>query len=933
MYIFMQFSQKLLADFSSDQRQVESEMSLGRIIPGPLGLLLLLLLCGCTSEQKAGSRLSASNQFYLAAVTALAEGAIEEAEVQYRLALDADSRNFRARTGLVEILRVQGRNRAIYEHLVVLVNLRQCPPEALFAVAWPEKLWVDASDSALVRKLSFHPLFGRVQLTDSRSSVESSHRNEQNLSDLVEQKSLGGNTEGDVHGLLGVALVNAGLWDSIPRWNANLPDSAKHDPDVWYARGLWCLQRQDLLGSIRCFAQSVECAPDHIGALYQLMVLLPRTEYDELAPAITLHHQQLLKLKALVVDSEAEGRFPSSERIREISQHLELMGRYPEALGWLRLLEANSRDMTSVAEKAAELAAKVDAGMRVPEFDGALERLQEIHVPQFSGGLLEQRMPELINSMSRIQFRDDASETGLNFQFAGERLPTGPRMYEISGGGVAVVDLDSDEWPDLWFSQGVAPRRKSIGREADDVLYRNIRGIHFVRIEKNADARDDEFGQGPAVGDVNGDGFHDVFVCNIGRNQLCLNNGDGTFTCTDINPLVSTAKWSMSASIADLNLDSLPEVYVVNYLAGDAMTRSCENNGHPVQCRPTLFPGEFDELLLNQGDGRFYAANPDLIRGDEAGKGMGIVAGGLIPGRGNTVFVANDTTPNRLIQFESDGDSKSIASQSLFRGVEFGDEGVPLAGMGIASGDVNRDGLLDLFVTNFAGQPNSLFLQHGGGYFQDETRSLVLREVSIQSMGWGTQFLDADLDGNLDLFVANGHLEDYSGFGISSSMTAQVFRNNNSESFSIVEDSEAGPYFSRKTYGRAVARLDWNRDQQDDICVTHVGSPAALLTNLSDAFGAGVSLKLIGVRSERCATGAIVEVISSGKSEKYFATSGSGFQASNEHRIVISLPRDATHFSIIVYWPGGEIQRLEKVPVHGCIAIREDWPAALAIPD
>jgi hypothetical protein len=933
MSIFMQFSQKFLADFSSDQRQAESERSLARILPGPRCLLLLLLLCGCTSEQKAGSRLSASNQFYLAAVTALADGAVEEAEVQYRLALEADRKNIKARTGLVEILRVQGRNRAIYEHLIVLVNFNQCPSEALFAVAWPEKHWVDASDSALVRKLNSHPLFGRLQLIDTRSAGESSLRNDQSLSDLIQQKSLLADKEGDIHGLLGVALVNAGLWNLIPRWNANLPDSAERDPDVWYARGLWCLQRQDLLGSIRCFAQSVHCAPDHIGALYQLMVLLPRTEYDELTPEITRRHQQLLKLKALVVDSEAEGRFPSSERITKISQHLELMGRYPEAQGWLRLLEANSRIMTSVEQNAAEIAARINVSTPIPERGGALERLKQIQIPQFSGGVHDDRVPARINSISRIQFRDDAPDTGLNFQFAGERLPTAPRMYEISGGGVAVIDLDSDEWPDLWFSQGVAPGRESIGREADDILYRNIRGIQFLKTEKNPATFEDEFGQGLAVGDVNGDGFHDVFVCNIGRNQLYLNNGDGTFASSDITPSGGAAKWSMSASIVDLNHDSLPEVYVVNYLAGDAMTRSCENNGHPVQCRPTLFPGEFDELMLNQGDGRFYTANPDLIRGDEAGKGMGIVAGGLIPGRGNTVFVANDTTPNRLIQFESDGDSKSIASQSLFRGVEFGDEGVPLAGMGIASGDVNRDGLLDLFVTNFAGQPNSLFLQHGGGYFQDETRSLGLREVSIQSMGWGTQFLDADLDGNLDLFVANGHLEDYSGFGISSSMTAQVFRNNNSESFSIVEDSEAGPYFSRKTYGRAVARLDWNRDQQDDICVTHVGSPAVLLTNLSDAFGAGVSLKLIGVRSERFATGAIVEVISSGKSEKYFATSGSGFQASNEHRIVISLPRDATHFSIIVYWPGGGIQRLENVPIHGCIAIREDWPAALAIPD
>jgi len=890
---------------------------------------------GCRSEHREGSQLSESNQRFLAAQASLSEGAIYDAERQYHLALAADFDNVKARVGLMELLRVQGRNRQIREHLNVLVHQGQCPSAALFAVAWPEKHWIDSSDAAMIRVLLSDPVERRWRSLFFHSSGNSNHSDTHILTEVVEQGLLNGVIDSAYHGFLGVALVNSGLWDLIPRWNSQLPESADSDtdPNVWYVKGLWCLQKKDSAGALRCFAESISGDSDHAGALYQLMLLLPQTEFLELAGTLSFRHQQVVKLKALVVDSESEGIFPSVDRIEKISKHLESMGRLTEAIGWQQLVRKNGQNSDSAANRIATLNAEIRKGSSFVSLHENLDPLRRIPVPVIS--LLDGKgeTVDLRKIIPRISFRDDASEVGLHFQFAGYRSAAAPRMYEISAGGVAAVDIDSDDWPDLWFSQGITPGYSSDEREATDVLYRNIRGKSFERVDQIAGLDDSDYGQGVAVGDVNGDGFSDVYVCNIGRDKLFLSNGDGTFSaCVDLHS-AHQAGWSMSAAMCDLNGDTFPEIYVVHYLNGDAIARSCNSHGRPVQCRPTLFAGEVDEVILNQGDGSFCKVSPDADSMGMIGKGMGIIAGRLIPETGNSIFVANDTTPNRLMQFQTSGEDESIMTESRFRGVEFGDDGLPLAGMGIAAGDVNQDGLLDLFVTNFVGQPNSLFIQQQDGFFLDQTRTHGLREISVQSMGWGTQFLDADLDMDLDLFISNGHLEDYSKLGIRSAMKGEMFRNNGSDGFLLCEESEAGAYFSKSNYGRAVAKLDWNGDQREDLCVTHAGSPAALLTNLSEAVGMGVSLKLIGQQSERIPTGAMVEVISSGKTSYYFLVSGSGFQASNENRMVVSLPGSGTHFSLVVHWPNRSIQRFDDIPVHGRFVIREDRPELLVLPD
>ena len=280
-----------------------------------------------------------------------------------------------------------------------------------------------------------------------------------------------------------------------------------------------------------------------------------------------------------------------------------------------------------------------------------------------------------------------------------------------------------------------------------------------------------------------------------------------------------------------------------------------------------MFPAEQDRLYLNRGDGTFRDVTQaaGLVRPD--GKGLGIVAADFDGSRRLGLFVANDTRANFFFvnQTPQRGLSPVFDETALLSGIAVGDYGNAQSCMGVACGDVNGDGRPDVFVTNFYGEPNNLFVQDPGQVFVDQSRESGLRNPGFDVMGWGTQMLDGDLDGWLDLAVANGHLNDFSYKGTPYKMPPHYYRNLGQGRFQLVPGASLGAYFQRRSLGRAMARLDWNRDGKDDLCITHIHRPAALLENQTPAAGHFLAVKLCGGDSGRDAIGTTVRVSAGGR--------------------------------------------------------------------
>ncbi len=498
-------------------------------------------------------------------------------------------------------------------------------------------------------------------------------------------------------------------------------------------------------------------------------------------------------------------------------------------------------------------------------------------------------------------------------------------MFEQTGGGVGVIDFDLDGWPDLYFTQGgnwpTGQAKPTSDPNVHDHLYRNLGGEQFRQVAAQAGVLNLGFGQGLTVGDFDSDGFPDLFVANIGANQLLRNNGDGTFS--DVSQLLGSLpdQWTTSCVMVDLNGDGLLDIYAVNYLTGDNVFELiCGGKA----CSPKVFPGAPDEVYLNQGDGSFLQlanATPQ-----QEAKGLGVLAARFgddpLPG----LFIANDQVPNFFLQVTPDpADSSAIqlTDRALLRGLAYNVDGLAMACMGIAADDLTGNGLLDFLVTNFMDEPNSLYLQDAPGLFIDATRAAGLQQPSFPYVGWGTQFFDADLDGQSDLVVTNGHVDDYRSEGKLYQMPPQFFINRGRARFEQLTADTLGDYFSDNYLGRGLAKLDWNRDGLVDFAVSNINQQATLVSNQTSGAGGYLNVELVGTTSARDCIGAGVAVTSDKGNWKRQLVAGDGYQASNQRLLQFGLG-DATEVqTVTVNWPSGSRTIIENLPVNSAVSIVE----------
>ena len=730
----------------------------------------------------------------------------------------------------------------------------------------------------------------------------------------------------DLQAGFGRALVESGTDDEFLKWNAQLPSVAGEHPDIWDARGRFAQKRNEQTVAVRCYLEAIRRDPNLRHANYQLAGLLHRLGEEERAKTFQERTDQLNALSdTLAIIHIDSNRGDLLERAGKLSSAL---GRPWETWGWLQA--------TAAITGRQELRVQADRLMRtfgtntplvLPDvqfaesIDGSKYPLPKWEVlPEKSSG-----EPQLAGSrwMNGVKFHDRAHEVGLDFTYFNGHDPNnaGMQIWEGPGGGVGVIDYDGDNWPDLYLTQGCDWPPQAGQTKYFDRLFRNMGDDHFVDVTVQSGLGDERYSHGVTVGDYDSDGFPDLYVCNIGANRLYRNCGDGT--CQDVTEesRVTGSNWSTSALIADLNGDGLPEIYDVTYLAGrepfEHVCHDKQRDNAPRTCSPAVFQAEQDRLFFNRGDGTFadISAQSGIQASD--GKGLGIVAGDFDGSGRLSLFVANDTTANFLFVNLTNSPSEPLrfAEQGVIAGCAFDLGGKAQASMGVAADDADGDGLTDLFVTNFYNEYNTMYRQLPGGIFSDVSHTARLKEPSLAKLGFGTQFIDGDLDGWPDLVVANGHVDDFRSHGIPFRMQAQYFANLGAGRFTELPAEQLGDYFQQELLGRGLARIDWNRDGREDFVVSNVSSPICLVTNQTAETGHYLALQLRGVESNRDAIGAVVKVTAGGRTRTKQLTAGDGFQASNHRQLLFGLGDSVTVEEISIRWPSGRQQSFPKVSV------------------
>lgn len=726
---------------------------------------------------------------------------------------------------------------------------------------------------------------------------------------------------------LGQLLLESGDDSAFQQWQGSLPSSVDGSPEIWLLRGNWAGRHGDDATAVRCYAQAALTDPASLSANYQLSRLLtalgratdaePYAQRAELLHDLTIAAKQYLSL----------GSEPTVTRLVELSQSSGLLW---EAWGWHQIrLRLNSNPSqfppvdrpTDVPLRSQIASEDLRRILReLPDQQGLNARTTGESVPGPLGKAGEPGIPP-----ARVVFGDDAAATGLRFQYVpGDRpAEVGLRMFQFAGGGVAVLDFDQDGWPDVYLPQGhcwpEADEDHAADLESRDRLFRNLGDGRFSDVTSAATLTGRGYGQGATIGDFNSDGFPDVYVATLGRNRLYRNNGDGTLSDVSSESGTSGDRWTTSCLMADLNGDGLADLYAVNYLtAPDLTDRICHHqDGRPRRCSPFDFEAAQDQLFLNLGDGRFEDVTDASGITIPGGKGLGIVAADFDGSGRLSLFVANDMMPNFYFenQTPSPGSKPLFAESALTAGVAYDAEGHAQGCMGIAIGDVREDGLLDLFVSNYYLESNTLYEQRPDHSFVDVTRRAGLRELSLRMLGFGTQFLDADLDGWSDLALLNGHVDDETDRGVPFHMPAQFFRNRGNGTFAELSLDELGPWFAGRYLGRGLARLDWNRDGREDMVATNLDSPVALLTNRTTGGGHSLRLTLHGVNSNRDAIGTKVRVIVAGREWVKQLTAGDGYESSNQRQFVFGIGNTSSNALVTVQWPSGKTQQFENVRV------------------
>ena len=557
-----------------------------------------------------------------------------------------------------------------------------------------------------------------------------------------------------------------------------------------------------------------------------------------------------------------------------------------------------------------------------------------LHRPITAGGFVDG---------APVIFEDFTKQSGLaSFQHRSGSAEKST-ILDAPGSGVALLDYDNDGWLDIYFINGsTVGSIKGTEPAPRAALFHNNHDGTFTDVTATAGVANERWGFGVGVADCDNDGWPDIYVANFGKNRLYHNNHDGTFTDVAEKAGVAFGGWSTGPTWGDYDRDGLLDLFVPGYvhydinhpvLAGNGGVQAgaCQYRGVDVFCGPLGLIGEPDHLFHNNGDGTFTDVSVKARVSDpQLRYGFASVFVDLDDDGWPDLAVANDSSTNYLYRNRSDGTFEDVSYAS---GFALSEEGRAQASMGIAVGDYNRDGKLDLFVTTFSDDNKTLYRNDGDAAFTDVSFHAGIGMPTIPFLSWGTGFLDFDNDGLLDLFVANGHvypIADKKDWGTTYAQRPLLFRNLDGKRFQEVP-AATGSGLASIICARGAAFGDLFNDGHIDVVLNNIDSVPTLLRNVTRSANHWLGLKLIAqmplpmsrLKSPRDATGTKVFLTSGGVRQRADVLSGGSYASNSDPRLHFGLGSNTNVDNLEILWPDGIKQRVHVSFVDQILTVTE----------
>ncbi len=819
---------------------------------------------------------------------------------------------------MAQLLNAEGRRFEARQYILNLIRLNAAQPrELLSLVELGSPFMLVALDEVVADPMNTLLQLGKARYSlvadsDAQAALEKADR----LASTISHPAL--------DAFRGRLIAETGNDVAFAEWlEGVVPGTDKH-PEYWSAIGSRLVRLGRDKEAIRAFGEAVKLDATDRGSLRSMAAALERIGENQSAAAVRTNLavlDQVFRVASVADASQAMW----------IGEQLQKMVRPWESLGWYQyafeMRGSDPRSSPQLKQRLEQIASWEKEATHEAVLQSRLDRLVGIDLSKYPLPKLEGMGSGLVESPRRsangvqpnMAFRDIAPQLGIDVEFTSE-YPTNEVdffLYQANGGGLAALDYDLDGRCDVYVVQtGGDPQ--AIGSSDPNQFFRQLPGGDFQAVEQIAGVADRCYGQGICAGDINQDGFTDLIVANIGKNSVYVNQGDGTFRQDTAAVAADDGRWTSSIGLADINGDDLPDLIEVNYLNDPLIfQRKCE--GKRLDCTPQRFRAASDQIFESLGDGRFAVATAGSGRMDASPNyGFGLVVTTFGRSGRNEIFVSNDGDLNHFwksVPVESGGETSwKLLESAGVSGCSIGVSGISQACMGIAASDFDRNGFIDLGITNFHNEPMNLFLQNEAGFFTDEVMRFGLVENSKDMLGFGTQAADFDNDGWPDIAVLNGHIYDATYAKIPFTMQPQLFRGGMT-GFNIQPSSKLSDYWQQPKLGRTLAKLDWNRDGKMDLIANHLDQPLALLQNESDT-GNWLQVELVGTVSEREAIGARIEVESGDQRWVSWQIAGDGYMCTNEPLIHLGLGSQKVIDRLTVHWPASESQVFENVSVN-----------------